>query len=154
MTGAGQDTIVPHTLMDIAVLASATHGVGAASTADIPHIMDIMDIDTADTDMVTGTVTETDTMMAYTLATITTTTTATDPSLTDTSTAMVSTTARPMTATTTEEIVPTWQVAAAEWVAAITPTVPMPTTMAAESTQVPTAEGLIPTLLSAKDMML
>ena len=135
MIGTGRDTIVPHTPTDTAATVSATHGVGAASTAEADGTMDIlatMLMVMADTDMATETVTGMVTMTDYTLVTITITSTTTDPSHTDTSTVMVSTTAKPMTMTTTEETVPTWPVAmaTAAWVVATTPTVLMPTTMA------------------------
>ena len=94
MTGTGRDTIVPFTPTDIAATVSATHGAGAASTADtlatmalaitVPATMALVVTDT-DITMVTGT----DTMMEYTQVTITTTTITTDRSLTDTTTAMV-----------------------------------------------------------------
>ena len=132
MTGTGRDTIVPHTPTDIAATASATHGVGAAFTAETDGttaILATMPTVMADTDMAIETVTGTDTMTDYTLATITTTSTTTDPSHTDISTVTVSTTAKPMAATTTEAIVPTWQAEAA-WAVATTPTVHTPTTMA------------------------
>lgn len=144
MTGTGRDTIVPFTPTDTAATVSATHGVGAASTAEADGIMAIPTTHTvtADTDMAITMVTDTATMMEYTPVTITTTTTATDPSLTVTSTAMELTTAKPKIATTAEATVPTWPVAmaAAAWVVATTPTVHMLTIMAAVSMPVPTAE--------------
>ena len=135
MIGTGRDTIVPHTPTDTAAMASATHGVGAASTAEADGTMDIlatMPTVMVDTDMATETVTGMVTMTDYTPVTITTTSITTDPSPTDISTVTVSTTAKPMTVTTAEETVPIWQVATAAWVVATTPTVLTPTTMVAE----------------------
>ena len=143
MTGTGRDTIVPFTATDTAATVSATHGVGEASTADTPATMDLaitgpVTMVLVDTDTVITMVTDAATMMQYTPVTITTTTTATDHSLTVTTTAMGLTMAKPKTATTTEETVPTWlalmevEAATAAWVVAITPTVHTPTTQAAE----------------------
>lgn len=132
--------------MDIAAMASATHGVGTATTAEADGIMAtraFIDMVMADIETATGT----DIMTDYTLATITTISTLTDPSPTDTSPAMVPTMAKPKTATTTEATVP-------KCLAATTPTVRMPTTMAAVSTPVPTAEGYLPPAASAKDTTL
>ena len=150
MTGTGRDTIVPFTPTDIAAMVSATHGVGAASTADtlatmalaitVPATMALVVTDT-DITMVTGT----DTMMEYTQVTITTTTITTDHSLTATTTATGLTMAKPTTATTIEATVPTWPVAmevaaTAAWVVATTPTVHTPTMQAAVSMLAPMAE--------------
>ena len=132
MTGTGRDTIVPPTHTDIAAMVSAIHGVGATYTAEADGITDILDTMDSATEVTSMAITSdigTDTMTEFTLVTTTTTSTVTDPSLTDTSTAMVLTTEKPKTVTTTEETVPTWQVATAAWAAATT--VHTPTTMAA-----------------------
>lgn len=155
MTGTGRDTIVPSTPTDTAATVSATHGVGAASTAEVDGIMAILattPMVTADTDTAITMVTDTATMMEYTPVTITTTTTATDHSHTDTSTVVGLTTAKPMTATTTEATVPTWLATTAAWVVATIPTVHTLTTMAAVSMRALTAEDQLPAAPSAKDM--